>query len=194
MYKGVVLTLAIFCLFYAQEPLFAQNTLLNVNYQNNLVLKSATLIQHDLKKPQTFSITPVGLQSHGTVVGYGQFFVPFHKPIYPLINDEELIYEYWHNLKIQTSRTPQNAMIKQKNFAINRNIFNALYNKPSIDKKKQIRRAWKRVFGVDVWYPYYKVKEIEDWVKERVSVRVFSFKGKPRFENDQILYVFKAKF
>jgi|GEM_PF-2764931 len=194
MNKGVVLTLAILCLFYAREPLFAQNPLFNLNYQNNFPFERTTLFQHDLEKPQSFTITPAALQTHSQTIGYGQFFAPFNKPIYPLINDEELIYEYWYNLKTQADKITQSATLKQKKFTVDRKVFNALYNKPKIDEKRLIRLAWKRVFGVDVWYPYYKVKEIEDWVKEKVSVRVFGLKGRPRFENDQILYVFKAKF
>lgn len=73
-------------------------------------------------------------------------------------------------------------------------VFNALYNKHKIDEKEAIRSEWKKAFGVDVWYPYYKAKEVEDWVRERFSVKVFGIKGKPKFEDNQIRYVFKTTF
>jgi len=86
--------------------------------------------------------------------------------------------------------------VKQRlrNAAVNRKVFYSLYNKPRVDEKKKLREAWKSTFGFDVWYPYYKTKDVEDWVKEKLSVRVFRLKGKPKFENDRILYVFSLGF
>jgi hypothetical protein len=182
------------CLFYAPVSLFAQNTPLTLNYQSSPLLKGAPPFQHDLEKPQTFTVTPVGLNTQSATIGYGQFFAPLDRPIYTLIKDEALIYEYWQELKNQASRTALTATNKQKNLTVDRRVFNALYNKRKLDEKKLIRMAWKKVFGLDVWYPYYKAKEIEDWVKERFSLRIHGFKGRPKFENDQILYVFKKKF
>ena len=77
---------------------------------------------------------------------------------------------------------------------VDRKTFSALYNKPKVSEKEMIRAEWKKAFGVDVWYPYYKTKEIEDWVSERVSIKVFKMKGKPKFENGQIKYTFLTRF
>jgi hypothetical protein len=83
---------------------------------------------------------------------------------------------------------------KMHNTTVDPEVFNKLYNKPKVDEKKMIREEWKKVFGIDVWYPYYKAKDVERWVKKRLSVKVFKFKGEPQFEKNQILYTFKANF
>jgi hypothetical protein len=83
---------------------------------------------------------------------------------------------------------------KMRNAALSREVFNKLYNKPKVDEKKMIREEWKKVFGIDVWYPYYKAKDAEKWVKKRFSVKVFKLKGEPQFKKNQILYTFKTKF
>lgn len=87
------------------------------------------------------------------------------------------------------------AKIKQmQNMTLDKNLFNALYNKPKVDEKEAIRTEWKKAFGADAWYPYYKAKEIEDKVCEKFKIRIFGIKGKPRLENNQARYVFKATF
>lgn len=75
-----------------------------------------------------------------------------------------------------------------------RRLFKKIYNTPRVNEKEQIRDAWKRAFGCDVWHPYYVAKEIEDKICEKVSVRVFKMKGKPKFEKNTFLYVFKRTF
>jgi len=83
---------------------------------------------------------------------------------------------------------------KMRNTTVDREVINKLYNKPKVDKEKMLREEWKKTFGVDVWYPYYKAKDVERWVKKRLSVKVFKLKGEPQFENNQIIYSLKAKF
>jgi len=81
-----------------------------------------------------------------------------------------------------------------QNSTINKNVFNALYNKPRVDEKKELRVEWKKVFHADVWFPYYKAKEIEGQVCEKFRVKVWSIKGKPELKKNQALYVFKHAF
>jgi len=83
---------------------------------------------------------------------------------------------------------------KMHNTSVDREVFNKLYNKPKVGEEKILREEWKKVFGIDVWYPYYKAKDVERWVKKRLSVKVFKLKGEPKFERNQALYTFKAKF
>ncbi len=67
----------------------------------------------------------------------------------------------------------------------------------SIDRKtekKILRRKWKKILGIDVFYPYFKAKEIEKWVKDKASIKVFKIKGRPEFKEDHIKYIFKIKF
>jgi hypothetical protein len=188
MGKGLGITLAMLCLIYVPASLFAQNAPLNLNYQSGLLLEKITLFQHDGLNPQTSNLAPVGLIIQTPAIGYGGLIAPLNRPIYSLMKNKDLIYTYWQDVKVKAAKN------KKLNAAVDRNVFNALYNKPRVDEKKRIRLAWKKVFGVDVWYPYYKVKEIEDWVKEKMSVRAFGFKGKPKFENDQIVYTFRKTF
>ncbi|MFA5361640.1 MAG: hypothetical protein WC335_00105 [Candidatus Omnitrophota bacterium] len=60
--------------------------------------------------------------------------------------------------------------------------------------KTVIREEWSRVLGIDIFYPYFKAKEIEDWISEKGSFKIGKLKGKPRFEDNKFRYVFKMKF
>ena len=62
------------------------------------------------------------------------------------------------------------------------------------DEKRFLREQWQKFLGVDIWYPYFKAKEVEDWIGEKTKVELFHFKGRMRFENNQIKYTFKAQF
>lgn len=75
---------------------------------------------------------------------------------------------------------------------INKEAYAAIIDEQ--EEKKILRRKWEELLGVDVFYPYFKTKEIEDWVSEKVSVKFFNIKGKPKFEDNQIIYIFKVKF
>lgn len=83
---------------------------------------------------------------------------------------------------------------KKRNTTVDREVFNKLYNKPKIDEEKMLREQWKKAFGIDVWYPYYKAKNVEKWIKKRLSIKIFKLKGEPQFARNQILYTFKAEF
>ena len=61
-------------------------------------------------------------------------------------------------------------------------------------EKIVIREQWKRNIGIDVFYPYFKAKELESKVREKSSVRVFKLKGKPEFKSDEAKYTFSIKF
>jgi len=60
--------------------------------------------------------------------------------------------------------------------------------------KKILRKKWKEWLGIDIFYPYFKAKEIEDWVKDKCSIKLFKMKGRPKFEKDRFTYTFKTKF
>ena len=67
----------------------------------------------------------------------------------------------------------------------------------SIDReteKKMLRKRWKKMLGIDVFYPYFKAKEVEKWVKDKASIKVFKIKGRPELKEDYIKYIFKIKF
>lgn len=63
-----------------------------------------------------------------------------------------------------------------------------------VDEEQEIREAWQEAFGFDVWYPYYKEKELEGWVRERFRVRILRLKGEPEFNAKGFTYIFKSNF
>lgn len=69
-------------------------------------------------------------------------------------------------------------------------------NKPVDENAEKIllREQWKRNIGVDIFYPYFKAKELERKVKEKTSVRIFKVRGKPEFKNNEAKYTFTIKF
>ncbi|MCM8763515.1 MAG: hypothetical protein NC927_00270 [Candidatus Omnitrophica bacterium] len=66
-----------------------------------------------------------------------------------------------------------------------------------IDKKtekKILREEWKDLLhGLDIFYPYFKTKEIEEWIGEKIKIDFLNFKGKPKLEENEILYIFKKE-
>jgi len=62
------------------------------------------------------------------------------------------------------------------------------------DEKKILRGRWKAWLGIDIFYPYYKAQEIEDWVSDRFKVKIFKMQGRPKLEDNQFKYTFKIKF
>lgn len=62
------------------------------------------------------------------------------------------------------------------------------------DEDQVVRAAWHEVFGFDVWYPYYKEKEIEGWVRKRFQIKIFRLKGELEFNSKGFTYTFKSNF
>jgi len=187
MCKGLGIALAIMCLFYAPASLFAQNTPANLYFRDNPY-------KENLLKPLTPTVVFTEVKTYSPTITRDELNLLVKKQPHAPIKDENLIYECWVDMKSHLKKPAQSSIKNLKPAAANRNVFNALYNKHKVDEKKRLRLAWKEAFNIDVWYPYFKVMEIEDWFKERTSVRIFKLKGKPKFENDQVLYVFKTAF
>jgi hypothetical protein len=131
-----------------------------------------------------------------TVSPYAQtILINPYGPTNPQINSLEL--EDKTAKAIRLGIDPDNIILvikKRQNTALARGVFNSLYNPPKIDEEKIIREEWRKAFGMDVWRPYYKAKEVEKWVKKKFSVKVFKLKGEPAFEKNQFTYTFKTKF
>lgn len=67
----------------------------------------------------------------------------------------------------------------------------------TIDKKEEkriLREKWKKLLGIDIFYPYFKAKKVEKWVRDKASMKIFNIKGRPKFDNNQIKYTFTVKF
>lgn len=62
------------------------------------------------------------------------------------------------------------------------------------EERKILRRKWKEWLGIDIFYPYFKAKEVEKWVRKKASIKIFKLRGRPKFSNDQIQYIFRVKF
>ena len=46
---------------------------------------------------------------------------------------------------------------------------------------QQIREQWESTIGVDVWRPYFIYMELEDLLKEKLSIHLGPFKGRPNY-------------
>jgi len=75
-------------------------------------------------------------------------------------------------------------------------VINAIWEDEDkyLNDKVVLRKRWKEFFGVDIFYLYFKAKELEDWVKDYFSAHLFGMKGRPQFRKDKMLYVFKRTF
>ena len=62
------------------------------------------------------------------------------------------------------------------------------------EEKKILREKWKQFLGIDIFYPYFKAKEVEKWIRDKASIKIFGMKGRPKFDRNQIIYTFKATF
>jgi len=69
-------------------------------------------------------------------------------------------------------------------------------NRPIDENVEKIilREQWERNIGIDIFYPYFKAKELESKVREKTSVRVFKMRGKSEFKNNEAKYTFSIKF
>ena len=64
------------------------------------------------------------------------------------------------------------------------------------DERNNLRLQWQELLGVDVFMPYFKVKEVEDVVSNKTKVTLFSMSGKAHFNESkkQVEYIFKKRF
>lgn len=62
------------------------------------------------------------------------------------------------------------------------------------EEKRLLRQQWQELLRMDIFYPYFKAKEVEEWVSQKASVKFFNLKGKPEFSNNQIKYMFRIRF
>ncbi len=100
--------------------------------------------------------------------------------------------DYLRHERYDSDTPPRNRfsiirLFKSKAFADTKNVD---------DERKKIREEWKEFLGLDVFYPYFKAQEIEEYVKNKTSVKLFNLKGKPEFnrESKSVKYIFKSRF
>lgn len=95
----------------------------------------------------------------------------------------------------EVNTDPLSAKDKTRNFFvsfINSTAYAAVPD--GNDERRQLREEWIQLLGLDVFKPYYQAKEVEEWVGEKTSVKVFHLKGRAKFKSNQIQYTFNVKF
>jgi len=174
--KRVMTVIFLFCWsFNPAEQLFAQGIIISAYEPQNFLLKKENILALPYTYPDSGLKELIKMQ-RGPYENY-EIFARFVR-----LTELGL-----------TSNIEREIIIPHKN-TVNRKVFNALYNKYKSDEKELLRQAWKEAFGIDVWYPYYKAKKIERWVKKRLAIRIFKFKGEPEFQRDQVFYTLKSVF
>ncbi len=62
------------------------------------------------------------------------------------------------------------------------------------EERKILREKWRQFLGVDIFYPYFEKKEIEERIEEKTAIEFLKIKGRAKFQDHQIKYIFKMKF
>lgn len=122
-------------------------------------------------------------------------------PINTELPEEQMIFRLKYNdLYINSLAAPNTRLIKLRHPerkpkpTVDKALLNQLTTKPKVDEKEQIRQSWERAFGVDVWDPYYRTKDAENWVKKKASFKVYKVRCKPEFSRDSMCYNCKTAF
>lgn len=189
MRKSISIVLIWGCIFSVLTSLSAQNPPLGSLDRYSPILQKDNLLQSNSQEPDIPPLEQIPIDiTNDIVMNYEIFARFYHKPIFQLIDREYFFYEESTLTTDITTLLPNDTVIDHK-------VFDKLYNTAQVDKKKQLREEWKKAFGgVDIWYPYFKAREVEQWVKERLSFKIGKLKGKPQFDEGTIAYVFKAGF
>ncbi|MCX5708190.1 MAG: hypothetical protein NTY14_04345 [Candidatus Omnitrophica bacterium] len=111
----------------------------------------------------------------------------------PVCSLDKSVKDYLRNERYNSdSPPPKNKfsiikLFKSKAFAETQNID---------EERKKIREEWKELLGLDVFYPYFKAQEVENYVQKKATVKFFNMHGKPEFnkESKGVKYIFKSKF
>lgn len=131
---------------------------------------------------------PVSRPEPPLPIDFLEFREKYHKPL-----ERFIIHDFAPGIWSQKLIWPGDEGKKTGSLA-NKRAFRAFYNAASLDEKSLVRQAWDEALGIDVWFPYYKAKELEGWVRNRLSVRILRMKGEPSFEKNKATYAFKVKF
>jgi hypothetical protein len=110
------------------------------------------------------------------------------------MNDADFSAIVWRGLTMNYMQSKQLLIEQPRVIHIDRGVLNSFSQKRAYDENLMVRQAWSETFGFDIWYPYYRAKAVEGWVKKKVSVKVFKLKGEAEFEKGRIMYTFKTKF
>jgi hypothetical protein len=192
MRRAIIITMAIGLLLSKIAPISAQGIFIAPDNTMNLLLREYDNPPLYIPKLEKQPIGLIQIESNLDSIALGnlEFKTVYVKPL-RLESYGELLDSYVQIIRLGRAKT----QIMQPNVhAVDRKYIKVFLNPPKVDEEKLTRQQWKEFFGMDVWYPYYKAKEIEDWVKKRFSIKIWKFKGKPKFRRNRIDYIFKMRF
>jgi hypothetical protein len=76
--------------------------------------------------------------------------------------------------------------------------FKEYINTPIVTEqnKTELRIEWHNFLGIDVFQPYFVIKDVEDGLVKKATLRIFNFTGRPEIKDTyhKIEYVFRYKF
>ncbi len=58
----------------------------------------------------------------------------------------------------------------------------------------RVREEWERAIGVDIFYPYFKVREFKIKTENKTKVKFFRLHGKAKLEKDEAKFIFRMRF
>ncbi|MDD5347045.1 MAG: hypothetical protein PHT59_00350 [Candidatus Omnitrophica bacterium] len=63
-------------------------------------------------------------------------------------------------------------------------------------ERRRLREEWSEMLGLDVFYPYFKAREVQDKMQEKTKVNFLNMRGRAEFNEDskEIRYIFKRRF
>jgi len=192
MRRTLIITMVIWWSTGTIVPIDAQDIFIIPQSPATLLLKQYDISPIYIPKLEMRIIELIKIKRNldSSALDYLEFSTVSVKPL-KLESYNELLDSYVQILRLGRAKT---RALQSRAHAVDRAYIKAFLNPPKVDEEKTIRQLWKEFFGIDVWYPYYKAKEVEDWVKEKMSVRIWKFKGKPRFRRDRFDYTFKMRF
>ena len=167
--------LALFCIFFLTGPaLYAQS--------EGIVIRAAPLSQEQLKG----GLNDFGISRSETPLPQGELMkITITKPAQPPQTS--------HASGVYGSTAQPNV----KRDRVFWNFVNQRVYEDTVkikEEKRILREKWQEWLGIDIFYPYYKAKEIESWVCDRTRVKIFNLRGRLKFENKQLRYTFSMKF
>ena len=62
------------------------------------------------------------------------------------------------------------------------------------DDADTLRAEWKEALGVDIFFAYFKTKEITNKIEEKSKCRIFNMRGRAKIKQDLVTYAFNHKF
>lgn len=103
--------------------------------------------------------------------------------------------DVWNTYLYYRDTAVKISQVKQIKHAVNHQALDMVNMRPQTDEKQIVRDMWtKACGGIDIWYPYFKVKEVENKIKKKLSFKIFKCKCTPKFEKNSYMYTCRKSF